>query len=94
MNDLARAHSIITKAVHLFDEDADNGSVNAPGAFMRYHAGVTVMLAVHDESSATLGIVSEEGEKLFTAEVVAHGPATVTAWEGGAWDRAFVRADA
>lgn len=89
-----RAHAILTRAVHLFDDDADAGMLNAPGAYLRYHQGVTVVLAVHDETTSTLGILSDQGEKLFTCEVVAHGPATVTTWEGGNWERAFVRADA
>jgi hypothetical protein len=90
----ARAHAIVTRAVHLFDDDADAGMLNAPGAYMRYHQGVVVVLAVRDESTSMLGILSDEGQELFSCEVVAHGAATVTKWEGGGWERDFVRADA
>jgi hypothetical protein len=41
-----RAHAILTRAVHLFDDDADAGMLKAPGAYMRYHAGAVVTLAV------------------------------------------------
>jgi hypothetical protein len=89
-----RAHAILTRAVHLFAGDAEAGMLNAPGSYMRYHQGVVVVLAVHDETTSTLGIMSDQGEKLFTCEVVAYGAATVTKWEGGQWERTFCRADA
>jgi hypothetical protein len=53
---------------------------------MRYDQGVTVVLVVHDEETSTLGILSDQGQKPFAAEVVArscyrHGLGT---WRMGA----------
>ena len=97
-----RAARVIHRALALFAEKADGDGRIEAGSYNAARAGLSVLLAVDDQSAVVLTILGFEDEqpgsttrrKLFEATWCPGKPVRVAAWRDGAWERTFVAHDA
>jgi hypothetical protein len=97
-----RAARVIRRALALFASEVDSAGRIKAGRYSAARAGLSVLLAMDDQSAAVLTILGFNDEepdsmtylKLFEAAWRPGGPLRVAAWQEGAWERTFVAHDA
>ncbi len=97
-----RAARVIRRALALFAGEVDSAGRIKTGRYSAARAGLSVLLAMDDQSAAVLTILGFNDEepdsmtylKLFEATWRPDEPLRVAAWQDGAWERTFVAHDA
>ena len=97
-----RAARVIYRALALFAEKVDGDGRIKAGSYNAARAGLSVLLAMDDQSAVVLTILGFDDEqpdsatrrKLFEATWRPGEPVRVAAWRDGGWERTFVAHDA